>query len=81
VHLPCAGRPLGGYASPTRPRSRRIWPSIFALLKHASCVTSPSNPTVESPPLISPDPFDIPPFLDRRTTAKRVALAGEPGNE
>ncbi len=26
-------------------------------------------PTVESPPLISPDPFDIPSFLDRRVTS------------
>ena len=38
-------------------------------------------PTVESPPLISPDPFDIPSFLDRRTTVKRVALADERGSE
>ena len=29
-------------------------------------------PTVELPPLISPDPFDIPSFLDRRVTAARA---------
>ena len=30
-------------------------------------------PTVESPPLIAPDPFDIPSFLDRGTTALQSA--------
>jgi hypothetical protein len=44
-----------------------------ACLLRDECVVE--LPTVESPPLISPDPFDIPSFLDRRVTAASSVAA------